>query len=72
MQTIRDALLEVLRQPMLDVPTGERVTGHEALRRAIKRKVDSGDAEALELYKSVGAWNRQSDVEPPTTPPEPI
>lgn len=72
MRTMRDALLEVLRQPMLDVPTGERVTGHEALRRAIKRKADSGDAEALELYKSVGAWNRQSGGKHATTPPEPI
>lgn len=72
MRTMRDALLEVLRQPMLDVPTGERVTGHEALRRAIKRKADGGDAGALELYKSVSAWNRQSDVEAATTSPEPI
>lgn len=72
MRTMRDALLEVLRQPMLDVPTGERVTGHEALRRAIKRKADSGDAEARELYASVKQWNRDAGKQPDMTPPEPI
>lgn len=72
MRTISDALLQVLRQPMLDVPTGERVTGHEALRRAIKRKADSGNKEAQELYASVAAWNQKGDNGPVTTPPEAI
>lgn len=72
MRMIRDALLEVLRQPMLDVPTGERVTGHEALRRAVKRKADGGSKEAQELYASVAAWNKKDVEEADVKPPEAI
>lgn len=68
-KTMRDTLLDILRQPTLDEPTGEYVTGSEALRRALKRKADSGDAEAKELYESgallLAEHDNRLDVKPP-------
>lgn len=64
-RTMRDTLLGILQQPTLDEPTGELVSGAEALRRALKRKADSGSAEARELYDSLIKHGRKPHMKPP-------
>ena len=64
-KTMRDSLLDILHQPTLDEPTGELVSGSEALRRALKRKADSGNAEAREMYDSIIRNGSESHMKPP-------
>lgn len=64
-KTMRDTLLGILQQPTLDEPTGELVSGSEALCRALKRKADSGNAEAREMYDSIIRNGSESHMKPP-------
>lgn len=64
-KTMRDSLLVILQKPTLDEPTGELVSGSEALRRALKRKADSGNAEAREMYDSLIRHGSKPHMRPP-------